>query len=105
MEAINEDVSESRSSRRKRFNQSRTSLAESPPSQNPRGVPRKRKREKETTSEQYWELRDIIDEKVERGEIKYLIDWKDNRDTGEKYKPTWVRCLVLRISVLLEWNC
>ena len=33
-----------------------------------------------------YKVRDIINEKG----AKYLIDWEDDPETGEKYQPTWV---------------
>ena len=33
-----------------------------------------------------YKVRDIINEKGS----KYLIDWEDDPETGEKYQPTWV---------------
>lgn len=41
----------------------------------------------EDSEEQYWEIKDIIEEKGHQ----YLIDWKgtDPR-TGKSYEPTWV---------------
>ena len=33
-----------------------------------------------------YKVRDIIKE----SRTKYLIDWEDDPDTGEKFEPTWV---------------
>ena len=109
--AITEIVSESSSSRRLRPKQSRKSLAESPPSQLLRKSQQKRKQreeeesssdEKDSLPEGYWKVRGILDEKFERGELRYLVDWEDNRKTGESYKPTWVwaGCLVSTMPML-----
>ena len=38
------------------------------------------------SQDKFYKLKDILDEK--RG--KYLIDWEDDPDTGEKYSPSWV---------------
>jgi hypothetical protein len=98
MEAtITERVGESSSRRRLRRKQSRKSLAESPPSQVPRGSQKKRKHkeegpsdEKDSLPEGFWKVRAILDEKIERGVLRYLVDWEDDHKTGESYKPTWV---------------
>ena len=37
-----------------------------------------------------YKVRDIINEKGN----KYLIDWEDDAETGEKYQPTWVSMVV-----------
>ncbi|KAL1839307.1 hypothetical protein VTK73DRAFT_4072 [Phialemonium thermophilum] len=52
----------------------------------------------------FYAVRDILDEKHEKGRLYYLIDWEDDPKTGERYEPTWVclfvsRCL-LRPTVL-----
>lgn len=41
-------------------------------------------------ADKLYSIRDIIDEKVERGNLYYRIDWADDSETGEKYSPTWV---------------
>ena len=41
----------------------------------------------ENSEEQYWEIKDIIEEKGHQ----YLIDWKGiDPKTGKSYEPTWV---------------
>ena len=80
----------SSSRRRRRLKQSRKSLAESPPSL-PRTPQKKRKRRRDTSSAEFYSVKQILAEKIGRGqEISYLIDWDDNPETGESYTPTWV---------------
>ena len=64
-------------------------FAESPPSL-PRSSRKKRRRRRESPSAEYYSIRRVLEEKTERGEIKVLIDWEDNLETGESYTPTWV---------------
>jgi len=40
--------------------------------------------------EEYYELRDILDEKTEEGELWYLVDWENDASTGKEYEPSWV---------------
>jgi hypothetical protein len=87
---VTERVGESSSSRRPRQKQPRKSLAESPASQLPRSSQKKRKARKGTSSEVEYSVKEIVDEKIEHGEIRYLIDWEDDPVTGESFKPTWV---------------
>ncbi|TRX96201.1 hypothetical protein FHL15_002925 [Xylaria flabelliformis] len=55
--------------------------------------PKKPKQQKaEPEAEEGWyTIRDIIDEKIERGRILYLIDWEGTDQNGRRYDPTWVR--------------
>lgn len=39
---------------------------------------------------EFYEIRDIIDERILGGELQYKIDWADNPTTGDSYAPTWV---------------
>ncbi|KAK4467024.1 hypothetical protein QBC42DRAFT_342494 [Cladorrhinum samala] len=39
--------------------------------------------------EEYYELRDILDEKTEEGELWYLVDWENDASTGKEYEPSW----------------
>jgi hypothetical protein len=40
--------------------------------------------------EDWFSIRDIIDEKRERGRILYLVDWEGTDENGRRYDPTWV---------------
>jgi hypothetical protein len=44
-----------------------------------------------SSQEKLWLIKDIIDEKVERGRLWYKVDWEDDIQTGESFAPTWVR--------------
>jgi hypothetical protein len=60
---------------------------------------RKPKRRKSTSTpdhnEGWFSIRDIIDDKVENGRIKYLVDWDGVDKNGRRYEPTWVRSRAL----------
>ncbi|KAK0739752.1 hypothetical protein B0T21DRAFT_147299 [Apiosordaria backusii] len=47
-----------------------------------------RKVTRDPTPEEEYLVRGILDEKVERGKLLYLIDWADS-PAGESYSPTW----------------
>jgi len=87
---------------RKRVNESKRSV---PKSKNPgsfaasssdpapSSVPKKKpRRRKETESEKVFSLQDpgILDQKEENGKVYYLLNWADDPDTGEQFKPSWV---------------
>lgn len=50
---------------------------------------RHRKATRDHTPEEEYQVRSILDEKVERGKLLYLIDWEDSPE-GQAYDPTWV---------------
>ncbi|KAG0646630.1 Histone deacetylase complex 1 subunit 3, partial [Hyphodiscus hymeniophilus] len=109
MEAVNERVGESSSNRRTGRQYSHKSFADSSPSQSPRTTQKKRKRGREaspeeTTSDIYYEIKDIVDEKIENGKKSYLIDWKDNVTTGEQYTPTWEPHDFVTKKAIKAWN-
>jgi hypothetical protein len=81
-----------------------SSMTEGPASSNTPRNPKRRRRsaaaaqqkKRKAKSEVLYEVRDIIDEKVEKGKVFYLVDWADDPVTGEKFDPTWVGfCLEL----------
>jgi len=51
-----------------------------------------------TENEKFYAVKNIIDEKIQRGRLYYKIDWADNSETGESFDPTWVRLLLSRLS-------
>lgn len=57
-------------------------------------MPRKRskgkKKQKQREDEKLWPLRGILDERVSKGKIEYLIDWEDDPDTGKPFDHEWV---------------
>lgn len=60
----------------------------------PRGRPKKStkaKKPKKESSETYYTVRRIVDEKIENGRLFYYIDWANDPNTGESFDPTWVR--------------
>lgn len=59
----------------------------------PKGRPKKStkaKKPKKESSDTYYSVRRIAAERIEKGQLFYLIDWANNPETGESYDPTWV---------------
>ncbi|KAK5993383.1 hypothetical protein PT974_06813 [Cladobotryum mycophilum] len=56
-----------------------------------RRAPKKSSKKKAVAQEEegWYSIRRILDQKVVRGRVQYLVDWDDNIVTGEKYTPTW----------------
>ncbi|KFY25945.1 hypothetical protein V493_04350 [Pseudogymnoascus sp. VKM F-4281 (FW-2241)] len=60
-----------------------------------RGTPLKKHDEN-----QLYDLRDILDE----NETHYLIDWEDDKVTGETYKPTWEPKSFVEQDAIVVWE-
>lgn len=63
----------------------------------------KRKRgtpQKEHDENQLYDLRDILDE----SETHYLIDWEDDKVTGETYTPTWEPKSFVEQDAIVLWE-
>ncbi len=45
----------------------------------------------EPLPDDWFAIKDIIDERVERRRRYYLVDWANHPETGESYAPSWVR--------------
>ncbi|KAM0707719.1 hypothetical protein Q7P35_004367 [Cladosporium inversicolor] len=56
------------------------------------------------SADEYYQLRTVLDERVVRKKVEYLIDWEDNERTGEKYTPTWEPKENLTERALVDWE-
>lgn len=66
-----------------------------------RRVKKKRGRtQKKHDEDQLYDLRDILDE----SETHYLIDWEDDKVTGETYKPTWEPKSFVEQDAIVVWE-
>ncbi|KJZ74175.1 hypothetical protein HIM_06406 [Hirsutella minnesotensis 3608] len=61
-------------------------MPKSRPKRNRASKPRKKAPPKE---EVWYTIRRILDERVVKGRLEYLVDWDDNISTGEAYEPSW----------------
>lgn len=72
----------------------RTRPRDRPPRQpkprKPKPKPKQTTEPEPESDEGWFTIRDIIDEKTERGRILYLIDWEGVDQNGRRYDPTWV---------------
>ncbi|KAL2118930.1 hypothetical protein VTJ04DRAFT_5889 [Mycothermus thermophilus] len=89
-----------------------SSMTEGPASSNtPRNSKRRRRsaaaaqqKRRKAKSEVLYEVRDIIDEKVEKGKVFYLVDWADDPVTGEKFDPTWEPAENVTVAAIADWE-
>ncbi|KAH7152294.1 putative HDA1 complex subunit, partial [Dactylonectria estremocensis] len=51
--------------------------------------PNKRSSKASSQTEQWFTIRQILDERTVKGRVEYLVDWDDNTITGEAYPPSW----------------
>ncbi|KFZ00112.1 hypothetical protein V498_00295 [Pseudogymnoascus sp. VKM F-4517 (FW-2822)] len=66
-----------------------------------RRVRKKRGRpQKKHDEDQLYDLRDILDE----SETHYLIDWEDDKVTGETYEPTWEPKSFVEQDAIVIWE-
>lgn len=84
-----------------------------PPSSTPRssqkrGPARKDKKRKNTpkveNTDDFYEIKRIVDQEDRDGEIWYLVDWEDHKITGESYPHEWasITCFFSAFQ-LLTW--
>ncbi|KAI0514387.1 hypothetical protein F5B22DRAFT_611397 [Xylaria bambusicola] len=52
----------------------------------------------------WFAVRDIIDEKVENGRIFYLIDWEGTDSKGRPYKPNWEPAGNVSADAINDWR-
>ncbi|TGJ86540.1 hypothetical protein E0Z10_g2215 [Xylaria hypoxylon] len=79
------------------------------PNPNPESKPKPRakKPKLKTTPEHdegWFTIRDIIDEKTERGRILYLIDWDGTDQSGRRYEPTWEPATNVTVLAINAWR-
>ena len=54
--------------------------------------------------DEYYKVRTVLDERIVRKKVEYLIDWEDNERTGQKYTPTWEPKENLTERALADWE-
>ncbi|KAI1469751.1 uncharacterized protein F4812DRAFT_457152 [Daldinia caldariorum] len=65
---------------------------------------RKKSQNKREGENDWFEIQDIIDEKLERGKLYYLVDWKGTDETGKPHEPSWVPKQNLTSLAIQEWE-
>ncbi|KAH6664409.1 hypothetical protein B0J14DRAFT_245299 [Halenospora varia] len=70
------------------------------------GASRRRKQLKKEAApeEQEYPVREIRDEENRNGKLWYLIDWEDNKITGEKYDQTWEPAEFVNEEAIRDWE-
>lgn len=61
----------------------------------PRKSTAKKKPKIEIEEEGWFEIKDIVEEKVEKGKLRYKVDWSSDKLTGREYSPSWVSAFPL----------
>ena len=67
-----------------------------PPLANDEGV--------ESQEGEWYAIKDIVEEKIERGVRYYLIDWCNDAVTGKSYDKSWVCCVYKNKSKKCAWT-
>ncbi|KAI1367564.1 hypothetical protein F5Y08DRAFT_58770 [Xylaria arbuscula] len=94
MNTADRETAQNQAHDHRRLLRDRSSLGRSAsPSPNPssisRSKPKQRQRPPPKLGNGWYAIRDIIEEKAERGRIRYLIDWEGSDPNGQPYEPTW----------------
>ncbi|KPM41571.1 hypothetical protein AK830_g4960 [Neonectria ditissima] len=55
-------------------------------------------------TEDWYPVRQILDERIVKGKVEYLVDWEDNSNTGESYSPTWEQSEDVTEKAIQEWD-
>ncbi|KAI0550789.1 hypothetical protein F4679DRAFT_193028 [Xylaria curta] len=67
--------------------------------------PKQKQTKAEPEAEEGWySIRDIIDEKRERGHVLYLIDWEGTDQNGRRYDPTWQPAANVTAAAINAWR-
>ncbi|KAI8952434.1 hypothetical protein F4801DRAFT_218250 [Xylaria longipes] len=77
------------------------------PRDRPRRQPKPKKPKQKASSEAdegWFTIRDIIDEKTERGRILYKIDWEGTDQNGRRYDPTWEPAANVTAVAINAWR-
>ncbi|EFQ29797.1 uncharacterized protein GLRG_04941 [Colletotrichum graminicola M1.001] len=62
------------------------------------------KKPKEQPKEKWFTIRDILQERNRGKGIEYLVDWDDDPDTGERYRPTWTPSKDVTSKAIFDWR-
>ncbi|CAK7229038.1 hypothetical protein SBRCBS47491_007113 [Sporothrix bragantina] len=55
-------------------------------------------------NDEWFAIRDIVDEKVERGVRQYFVDWADHPVTGEVYPKSWIPATDANEEAVRHWK-
>ncbi|KAF6817317.1 endosomal cargo receptor [Colletotrichum sojae] len=56
------------------------------------------------STEKWWIIRDILQERRRGGKIEYLVDWESDAETGEQYPPTWAPSRDVTSKAIFDWK-
>ncbi|KAK1965296.1 hypothetical protein LY78DRAFT_610636 [Colletotrichum sublineola] len=62
------------------------------------------KKPKEQPKENWYTIKDILQERKRGKNIEYLVDWDNDPDTGERYHPTWTPSKEVTSKAIFEWR-
>ncbi|KAL2875303.1 hypothetical protein SGCOL_009466 [Colletotrichum sp. CLE4] len=62
------------------------------------------KKHKKQPREEWYIIKDILQERRSGSDIEYLVDWEDNSATGERYRPTWAPSKDVTSKAIFDWR-
>lgn len=54
-----------------------------------RSSKQQREKPREPNEPKWYTIKNILDQRQYGGTIEYLIDWDDDKKTGERFPPSW----------------
>ncbi|KAL0943813.1 endosomal cargo receptor [Colletotrichum truncatum] len=73
------------------------------PSGGRRGSKQQLKKPREQSPKWFY-IRDILQERLRGGQVEYLVDWEDDRETGERYPPSWAPSKDVTSKAIFDWK-
>ncbi|RYP26609.1 hypothetical protein DL768_011685 [Monosporascus sp. mg162] len=88
-----------------------SSRAQKQPRSRAKAAPKKKTKRKsaqtikKNDSEEWWEVKDIIDERLRRGVVQYLVQWEGtDPKTGQPYEPSWEPSKNVTEAAISAWR-
>ncbi|RYP16184.1 hypothetical protein DL767_010213 [Monosporascus sp. MG133] len=88
-----------------------SSTAQKQPRSRAKAAPKKKAKRKsnqtisDDDSEDWWEIKDIIDERRHRGVVQYLVQWEGSDPrTGQPYEPSWEPSKNVTKAAISAWR-
>ncbi|KAF5503690.1 putative membrane protein [Colletotrichum fructicola] len=69
-----------------------------------RSSKQQRKKPREPNEPKWYTIKNILDQRQYGGTIEYLIDWDDDKKTGERFPPSWAPSKDVTSKAIFDWK-
>ncbi|KAF4860960.1 putative membrane protein [Colletotrichum siamense] len=69
-----------------------------------RSLKQQRKKPREPNEPKWYTIKNILDQRQYGGTIEYLIDWDDDKKTGERFPPSWAPSKDVTSKAIFDWK-